>query len=54
MEATPKRKSAKRKASGDEDYEPAAAAAAATPDATYPKQQSSPYIGVTKVCPSSK
>lgn len=52
MKASSKRKTAKRKASGDEDYEPAPAAiagATANDSMTYPKQQSSPFIGVTKV-----
>lgn len=51
MKSASKRKSAKRKAAGDEDYEPAAAAApaVASSETSYPKQQSSPYIGVTKV-----
>lgn len=52
MKASSKRKTAKRKALGDEDYEPAPAAiagATSNDSITYPKQQSSPFIGVTKV-----
>lgn len=53
MKSAPKRKSAKRKAARDEDYEPATAAAPvlASSETSYPKrkQQSSPHIGVTKV-----